>query len=250
MESWPEHLIVLDELPRSSGGKIAKGALRELVRERLSQRRGATVSDHITRYDQMPIPPVEAQTTWFDAGAVRIGVEYRLLTDAIAAHAATAAASGTRLLGQGTSFDDRGVSLHVCGAAKATRAREFLRFDCFEEDPHYHYVSWRAMSNEMIHIDPIADGDPLAWALERIRTRLPQMLERAGAADLAARVDARELERALPRVAEAAYRARYHSDAAAVSRSALGSAALAMSGSADAPCARASATPSSTPTAT
>jgi acyl-CoA synthetase len=36
VESWPEHLVVLDELPRSSGGKIAKGALRELVRERLS----------------------------------------------------------------------------------------------------------------------------------------------------------------------------------------------------------------------
>ena len=33
----------------------------------------------------------------------------------------------------------------------------------------------------MIHLDPVADGDPLAWALERLRTRLPQMLERAGA---------------------------------------------------------------------
>ena len=29
VESWPERLLVLDELPRSSGGKIAKGALRE-----------------------------------------------------------------------------------------------------------------------------------------------------------------------------------------------------------------------------
>ena len=76
-----------------------------------------------------------------------------------------------------------------------------------------------------LHIDPVADGDPLAWALERIRTRLPQMLARAGAAELAARVDAREIERVLPRVAEAAYRARYHSDPDAVLRHALGSAA-------------------------
>jgi acyl-CoA synthetase len=30
-ESWPEHLIVLDELPRSSGGKLAKGDLRKLA---------------------------------------------------------------------------------------------------------------------------------------------------------------------------------------------------------------------------
>jgi acyl-CoA synthetase len=28
IESWPEHLVVLDALPRSSGGKVAKGALR------------------------------------------------------------------------------------------------------------------------------------------------------------------------------------------------------------------------------
>ena len=30
-ESWPEHLIVLEELPRSSGGKLAKGDLRALA---------------------------------------------------------------------------------------------------------------------------------------------------------------------------------------------------------------------------
>jgi acyl-CoA synthetase len=30
-ESWPEHLLVLDELPRSSGGKLAKRALRDLA---------------------------------------------------------------------------------------------------------------------------------------------------------------------------------------------------------------------------
>ena len=35
------------------------------------------MAGHITRYDTMPIPPVEAQTEWFDAGALRFGVEYR-----------------------------------------------------------------------------------------------------------------------------------------------------------------------------
>ena len=33
-ELWPEHLVILDELPRSSGGKIAKGELQALVRSR------------------------------------------------------------------------------------------------------------------------------------------------------------------------------------------------------------------------
>ena len=184
------------------------------------------MNDHITRYDRMPIPPVESQTIWIDAGAVRIGVEYRLLTDAIAAANEVIAAAGATLEAASVSspvpLDDRGVSLHVFGAGDA---QEYLRFDCFDEDPHYHYISWRAMSNEMIHLDAIADGDPLAWALERIRTRLPQMLARAGADDVAARLDPAALERALPRVAEAAYRARYHHDASAVMRTALGSAA-------------------------
>lgn len=185
------------------------------------------MNEHITKYDRMPIPPVDAQTTWIDAGAVKIGVEYRLLTDAIAAANDVIAAAGASIEAASVSspvpLDDRGVSLHVFSAGAAPQ--EFLRFDCFDEDPHYHYISWSAMSNEMLHLDPIADGDPLAWALERIRTRLPQMLARAGAADVAARVEPAEIERALPRVAEAAYRARYQSDAGAVMRDALGSAA-------------------------
>ena len=33
-EWFPEHLVVLDELPRSSGGKVAKGELRDDARRR------------------------------------------------------------------------------------------------------------------------------------------------------------------------------------------------------------------------
>jgi hypothetical protein len=176
-------------------------------------------ADHVTRYSVMPIPPVEGQTQYFEAGAVVIGVEYRLLNDAIAAAADVQSAAGDER-GQTQNIEDRGVALHVLGNADGERL-EFLRFDCFDEDPHYHYISWRDKTNDMIHLDPIADGDPLAWALERIRTRLPQMLERAGAPDVAAAVDAREIEAVLPRVAEAAWRARFHHDKGAVLRGAL-----------------------------
>ena len=166
--------------------------------------------DHVTKYDLMPIPPVEERTEWFEAGMLAIGVEYRRLTDAIAAAAALDPAEGTAgsSAAAATGLDDRGVSLHVC-VAEAGARREHLRFDCFQEDPHYHYVSHAPRFNHMLHLDPIADGDPLAWALERIRTRLPQMLARAGAAEAAAKLDAAALDAALPRVAEAAYRARY-----------------------------------------
>jgi len=165
----------------------------------------------ITRYDIMPIPPIEAHTARFEAGVVSIGVEYRLLDDAIAAaHQAGADAtihhSGGPL--QIELVEDRGVSLHVFGRI-GDEEREFLRFDCFDEDPHYHYVSVERKTNEMVHLDRAAMGDPLEWTLDCIRTRLPQMLDRAGAGEVASRVDPGLVERILPRVAEAAYRARF-----------------------------------------
>lgn len=179
-----------------------------------------TTDTHITRYDVMPIPPIELQTEYFDAGALRFGVEYRLLNDAIAAATPVDAASG-EVSSKDMHFDDRGVSLHVFGD-ESGELLEYLRFDCFYEDPHYHYVSWSVPANEVIHMDPIADGDPLAWSLERIRTRLPQMLARAGATKLAERIDPALVEAALPRISEAAYRLRYHHDDAKTLRGALG----------------------------
>ena len=163
---------------------------------------------HITRYSLMPIPPIEAHTHWFEAGGIRIGVEYRLLTDAIAAAAQLVAANGDVPGIEADSVDDRGVSLHVV-ARQDGEDREFLRFDCFQEDPHYHYVSWRDKSNEMVHLDPVADGDPLAWALDRLRTRIQPMLTRAGAGDVANALDLPAVHAALPRISETAFRLRH-----------------------------------------
>ena len=164
------------------------------------------MSSHITRYSVMPIPPVEAHTTFVAAGAVRFGVEFRELTDAVAASAVLEAASGDER-GQTTDLDDRGVSIHVFGQQDGEE-REFLRFDCFLEDPHYHYISWREHSNEMVHMDPAMSGDPVEFALERIGRRLPSLLARAGAPDVAEKVDPAQVERALPEVRATAMRVR------------------------------------------
>jgi hypothetical protein len=172
------------------------------------------MADHITRYDKMPIPAMEANTEYFDAGTIRIGVEYRVLTDAVAAVARlNLEASSGGETGKITELDDCGVSLHVHGLQDG-QYLEHLRFDCFQEEPHYHYVGWRAKTNHVLHIDPVADGDPLAWALDRIRNRLPQMLAHAGAGDV--QVDLRKIEAIMPKVTEAAHRARYHADKAAI----------------------------------
>ena len=65
---------------------------------------------HVTHYSIMPIAPVEEQTSYFEAGPITIGVEYRLLNDAIGARHLDANAPDM----QGVeTIDDRGVSLHV-----------------------------------------------------------------------------------------------------------------------------------------
>jgi hypothetical protein len=174
------------------------------------------VADHITRYDRMPIPAIDENTEYFEAGNIRIGVEYRVLNDAVTAVArVNLMASSGGETGKITELDDCGVSLHVHGLMDG-EMYEHLRFDCFQEEPHYHYVGWRKKTNHVLHVDPVVDGDPLAWALERIRTRLPQMLTHAGADDVAAAVDMQAIEAIMPRLTEAAYRARYHADKAAI----------------------------------
>jgi len=164
------------------------------------------MSDHITRYSVMPIPANEAHTTSFRVGSIRLGVEYRRLTDAVAAAAQLQVAVGDGR-GQTTELDDRGVSIHIHGNQDGEE-REFLRFDCFEEDPHYHYINWRDRSNEMLHMDPAATGDPVAFALHCIEQRLPALLERAGAGDVASQVDMTELRQILPEVEREATRLR------------------------------------------
>jgi hypothetical protein len=167
------------------------------------------MDSHIIRYDRMPIPPMEQFTEYFEAGNVRIGVEYRILTDELVAEIRKTLASATGSdVGQLENLDDSGVSLHVF-AGPPGKQLEYLRFDCFNEDPHYHYVSWSSSGNEVFHMDPVADGDPLAWSLERISTRLPQMLERAGAPEVAAAVNMGLVDQIMPRVKEKAYRARF-----------------------------------------
>ena len=172
---------------------------------------------HAKRYKLMPIPPIEAHCSFFEAGAVTIGVEYRLLTDDIVNQHMDKQGEHMNL----GPLDDRGVSLHVYGKGANGERVEHLRFDCFDEDPHYHYVDWDEGNNDIVQVDQVADGDSLAWALDRIRNRLPQMLERAGANETANKVDTTALEAVLPRVSEAAYRARYQHDDAATLKGAL-----------------------------
>ena len=140
-------------------------------------------------YTVQPQPPDPDDTRWFAAGAVTFGVEYRHVDpeslsatygDDPGAMAEIAAKSPEE------GFFDSGVSIHVCGTEDG---HEYLRFDCFDGDPHYHYVAPTGDRNHVVPYDAAALGDVLAWAVDRCRTRLGEMLTNAGGARVAAQLD-------------------------------------------------------------
>jgi len=168
-------------------------------------------------YNIAPQPHDESNTQWIDAGVVRIGVEYRDVSpeDLEALYSRDAAElAELREKSPVGGFSDEGVSLHIAGTVDG---HEYLRFDVFDGEPHYHYVHKVVLggevTNQVIDFDAAAEGDMLEWALARIATRLPQMLTAAGGAELAGMINQSELSAALDQVArlataaQSAYRA-------------------------------------------
>jgi hypothetical protein len=151
----------------------------------------------------MPIPMVPEMCTPVDAGPVRLIVESRQLTNAILADTY----KDQEIPDAEVDFDDYGPTLHVCGTADGL---EHLRFDCFEHEPHYHYIRNAEHSNVVCRIDEVAVGDPVEFTLRCLRTQLPEMLELAGAAELGQQArDARDdVLAAIDKVGELMARAR------------------------------------------
>ena len=73
---------------------------------------------------------------------------------------------------------------------------EYLRFDMFNVNPHYHYEP-PAEQERILMIDTVADGDAVSWGLARLRHRLAPMLVAAGGRGLADALDEKTLASAL-----------------------------------------------------
>lgn len=159
-------------------------------------------------YNVQPQPPVEADTRWFPAGAVTIGVEYRVVDpDALAETYGDDAEAMTEIEENSPEggFVDSGVSIHVRGTADG---HEYLRFDCFEGEPHYHYVRPTGDHNNVVEFDAAAHGDMLDFTVDRLRTRMAEMLMHAGGDAVATQLDAAVQEPAIDAVEQLARSAR------------------------------------------
>jgi hypothetical protein len=132
------------------------------------------------RFEQLPIPMVTEHCISVDAGAVQLIVESRRLTNDILRETYGGSVDND------IPFDDFGATLHVCGTADGV---EHLRFDCFENEPHYHYIERSAGVNTVVRIDELAVGDPVEFSLACVEHRLPGMLRHCGVTELADEVE-------------------------------------------------------------
>ncbi len=157
-------------------------------------------------YRILPIPAFDEFTVRIPAGGVTFGVEYRRLDEAVilAYYGPDARARFDNVLPAGFAagaVDEDGLCLHVFGTADGA---EYLRFDCFDSfggAAHYHLLDPHASRNTVFEHDHAVEGPLLDWALEALRTRLPELLTRAGAPALASTVDPEQLRLALAEVA-------------------------------------------------
>ncbi len=156
------------------------------------------------------IPPVPGNTTYIKAGAITIGVEHRLLDFDIALAVEDAGGVGDpnrratleRLKKEGRIIDDRGVSLHIFDNADG-KLVEHLRFDCFDRDPHYHYIFPSEKKNDRHYFKDVTSDSPLTWALEQLKENIPALLTEADAPRLAIKVDQHEVQAIFPEIIKA-----------------------------------------------
>ena len=115
--------------------------------------------------------------TQIEAGAVCFALQYRAL------------------------MPDQGVCLQVLGHVDG-EVKELLRFDCFDQRPHYHYdPSGRNIRYDM---DKTTVGNPVSWSVQQLHNHLPAMLECAGYADIAKELDCDLVASKLEQVKETA----------------------------------------------
>ena len=100
---------------------------------------------------------------------------------------------------------DGGLAIHVLSELAGNTGRvfteetELLAFDCFRDDPHYHYGPRN--KNHRIFWDKTLVPDPLGWCLDQFKSgKLKAMLERAGYPGVAADLDEDLLAAVLPKV--------------------------------------------------
>ena len=87
-------------------------------------------------------------------------------------------------------MDDQGLCVQVYSNVDG-KDTEILRFDCFDQAPHYHYGPEN--HNVRLFMDKTTTGNPLGWTINNLRNNIVPMIKRSGYDDLAATLEATPL---------------------------------------------------------
>ena len=90
-------------------------------------------------------------------------------------------------------MDDQGLCLQVYSEIDG-KDTEILRFDCFDQAPHYHYGPEN--HNIRLFLDKTTAGNPLGWTIGNLRNNLPTMVRRSGYDELADKLEAHPVDAA------------------------------------------------------
>ena len=170
---------IQDMLIRAGYPEVASSIDTELLNSKLDEVESTAREMAIKQRDTVTH---NRGTEVIQAGAIRFGLEYRNISTA--------------------TVSDRGMAIHVLGDV-AGQEIELLAFDCFEEDPHYHYGPRN--NNERIYWDKTLVPHPLRWTMNQFKARkLGAMIQRAGYPSIAAELDEELVQAKLPEVEDKA----------------------------------------------
>jgi hypothetical protein len=125
----------------------------------------------------------------------------KALRDSIPADKPGLEASGLRFsVEYRNTRTDRGPSLQVLGNVDG-KSVQLLRFDCFENEPHFHYDP--DGKNNRIFLNKARASDPIAWSMDYLRGNVTSLVRIAGYGGLADRLDEEALTAAIPGVEKA-----------------------------------------------
>ncbi|MBL4719799.1 MAG: hypothetical protein JKY20_01530 [Alphaproteobacteria bacterium] len=96
---------------------------------------------------------------------------------------------------------DQGVMIFVRAQIDG-KEKTLLRFNCCDIDRNYIYDP--DGKNLVCRMDPIVDGNPIGWTMRQLRENLPVMVEAAGYADVAAKIDTQKVAESLGEIENAA----------------------------------------------
>jgi hypothetical protein len=121
------------------------------------------------------IPPVLENVEYFDCSPLRFSVERRVLSPEIISAQYAAVHDGEKPP-ENWLKSDGGGSLHIEAPFGDAQWTEHLRFDCFDDQPHYHYLCPSEGWHERYAYDEVANGRMISWVLETLSNNLTPML--------------------------------------------------------------------------